>query len=122
MTSKDTGIGLLIQAAEAADAIDGLLKVAVDPFVEALLNKTHGRPPNASEIAKGVPPNFSVKEVKRKKGKRIDKYFYAPDGRCFRSIKAIVRWKKKSGSESDATIASSPMTDNPMFRTFAQSN
>ena len=111
----------LLEAAAVADAAKGLLKAAMDPDVMKWLSKTPGRAPNDDEKRKGVPANFCVKEVPRKEGSRVDKYFYAPDGTCFRSIVAIVRWRQaKSASDTDSAASrpATPPTRNPVFRVF----
>lgn len=116
-----TGLDILLDAAAVADAAQGLVKSLVDPGVVEWLKKAPGRAPNAEERAKGVPANFCVKEVPRKKGKRVDKYFYAPDGTCFRSIAAIIRsLKAGKGDETDgaASQPSTPPTKNPLFRLY----
>lgn len=114
-------VNILLEAAAAADAVQGLLKAAIDPAIAAWLNKTPGRAPNKSEIAKGVPANFCVKEVPRKDGSRVDKYYFHPNGTCFRSIAAIVRWRKaNSGSDTDgaASRPATPPTKNPVYRVY----
>lgn len=51
--------------------------------------KTQGmRRPTAKEIAKGVPPDYWVKECARRSG-RIDKEYYSPAGQKYRSILQI---------------------------------
>lgn len=124
MSKNDTPktcLGVLLDAAAVASAVQGLAKASIDPKVVEWLSRTRGRAPNAAERAKGVPANFRVKEVPRKKGKRVDKYFFAPDGTCFRSIIAVNRFlQAQKGDETDgaASQPSTPPTTNPVFRVY----
>ena len=59
---------------------------------ESPIRLTVKHAPFPYEIAKGIPANFIVKEVTRRSG-RTDKYYLAPDGTCFRSVKEVLRSK-----------------------------
>lgn len=113
---------LLLEAAAAADAVQGLLKAAIDPALESFSRNTTTRRPNEDEKRKGVPADFWVKSVTRQDGSgRKDKYFYTPDGTCFRSIVAVVRWlQENSASATDgaASRPAAPPTNKPVFRVF----
>jgi hypothetical protein len=52
-------------------------------------NQCYGRSPTTREIEKGVPSHFRVSEVRRKVGNCVDKYYYSPLGKKYRSIKEI---------------------------------
>ena len=48
------------------------------------------RSPTDTEISKGVPINFRVKEIRRNSG-RMDKEYFSDNGNQFRSIEAVKR-------------------------------
>ena len=47
------------------------------------------RPPNETELRKGIPANFCVEEVPRSDGTRVDKYYYSPAGKRYRSVTEV---------------------------------
>lgn len=90
MSTANTSPGLVTEALKAFEAVLGLCKMITDPMAMALLAPKGTRPPNAAEIAKGIPCDYHVKEIPRKDGSRVDKYFIAPDGTQYRSIRTVV--------------------------------
>lgn len=52
------------------------------------------RPPNESEMKRGVPQWFRVQEVTRAFGIRVDKYYFSMEGHRFRSIKELKLWRE----------------------------
>jgi len=65
-----------------------ILSVANDLF---LFNKKNKRRPTQLEITKGVLPHLLVQEVSRKQSKHVDKYYWTPSGKRYRSIAEIKR-------------------------------
>ena len=65
-----------------------ILSVANDLF---LFNKKNKRRPTQLEITKGVLPHLLVQEVPRKQSKHVDKYYWTPSGKRYRSIAEIKR-------------------------------
>lgn len=54
-------------------------------------NESPGRYPTNCEILKGVPSHFRVSEVCRKAGNHVDKYYYSPSGKKYRSVAEVKR-------------------------------
>jgi len=54
-------------------------------------NQCTGRYASAREIEKGVPHHFRVSEVPRQTGNHVDKYYYSPTGKKYRSVAEVKR-------------------------------
>lgn len=54
-------------------------------------NQCPGRYPSTLEIENGVPRHFRVSEVPRKTGNHVDKYYYSPTGKKYRSVAELKR-------------------------------
>jgi len=74
------------------------------------------RRPNAAEIDRGLPADFKVEEIPRKSGAHVDKYFYSPAGKKYRSIAAVRRAQEDSSSSVSAVSHTDmPCVDDDTF-------
>jgi hypothetical protein len=89
---------MLLDAYSVTEAAQGLIllstcfqydsQASTEP--EETLRIEINRIPYESGIEGQIPRNFMVKEIPRKSGTRSDKYYYSPEGECFRSVKAVL--------------------------------
>ena len=64
------------------------------------------RRPTRAELKRGIPRNFTVQEVPRKTGSHVDKYYYSPTGKKYRSVPEVLRSLDDSSSSSESYSAS----------------
>ena len=99
LTPPTMSLTMLLDASRAIEAAQGLVSMSTCPQYasqvstepEEALRLEINRMPYASGIEGQIPRNFMVKEIPRKSGTRSDKYYYSPEGECFRSVKAVLR-------------------------------